>query len=533
MGMNIDEYCAIHQYSKDIKYVKRVYEDYQAELKKNNAMDFDDLLINFYQLIKNNEIVRESIQNQYRYIHIDEFQDTNSLQYEIVKLLAQKYRNIMIVGDEDQSIYSWRGANIDNIFKFTKDFPECKVIKLEQNYRSTKAVLDKANQLIKNNKNRLDKQLYTQNQQGGEVEFYSGYEESDETDYVIRHIIQAHAQGVPYNEIAILMRVNALTRSFEEKLLAYNIPHKIYNSFKFYDRLEIKNSLAYLISIANPNDNNNLMRLINFPKRSIGEASVEAMMKVADARKCSLKEVVLNSRNLDLKSSLKSKLEPLANLLKDIDEKSKTLSLYELMSYILEESKILDSFDKKNDEDYERFLNVNSLLNSIKEFEQANPDATFVEYLQMVSLTAQIDENNTQEGVVLATVHGVKGLEFNTVFIVGLEEKIFPITRDYEDSLEEERRLMYVAITRAKEKLYITNAKSRFMYGKREGSVPSRFLREIDMIKDKSFDYISPYGEYSNSYERKTTSYYNKEDNSYNDNSSYSNNYSYYNPNKT
>jgi len=495
-GLDIDEYCAIHKFVNCISYVKKVYEEYQRELIRNNAMDFDDLLINLYKLIKTNEEVRVSIQNRYHYIHVDEFQDTNTLQYEIVKILSARSRNILIVGDEDQSIYSWRGANIDNIYKFSKDFPEVKVIKLEENYRSTKAVLEKANKLIRNNENRLDKQLYTQNEQGDSVELFSAYQESDEADYVIRKILQLHNQGIPFNEIAILMRLNALTRPFEEKLLSYNIPHKIYNGFKFYDRAEIKNTLAYLVAVANPNDDNNIMRIINFPKRGIGEASVNQLMELAVASKCSLKQVIINSRNLDLKSALKNKLEPLAKILLQADEKSKE-GIYELIKFIEEEAGILNSFDQKDDTEYERWLNVNSLLNSIKEYEENNPNANFVDYLETISLTNQLDEGNSNGGVILATVHSAKGLEFDAVFVVGLEEKIFPITRDESDSLEEERRLMYVAITRAKKKLFLTNSKSRFMYGKREMTLTSRFLKEIDMVKDKAFDYTSPYGQYS------------------------------------
>lgn len=506
-GVDIDEYCKVHSYVRNINYVKKVYDEYQSELIRNNAMDFDDLLINFYKLLKCNDEVRSSIQNRYKYIHVDEFQDTNRLQYEIVKLMAEKHKNILIVGDEDQSIYSWRGANIDNIFKFTKDFENCKIIKLEKNYRSTKAILEKANSLIKNNENRLDKQLYTDNDQGDNVEFYSGYEESEEADYVVRRIFALHNQGIPYNQMAILMRINALTRPFEEKLLNLNIPHKIYNGFKFYDRLEIKNTLAYLIALANPSDDTNMLRIINFPKRGIGETSINQLQEMAIAKKTSLKNIIINSRTLDLKSALKTKVESLSSLLVDIENKSKEMGLYDLVSFIIDRAGILNSFDKSDDTEYERWMNVNSLLNSIQDYEKLNPEASLIDYLQTISLTAQIDEEDNSQGVVLATVHGAKGLEFDVVFVVGLEEKIFPISRDEEDSLEEERRLMYVAITRARKKLYLTNAKSRFMYGKREPSVSSRFLRELDMIKDKVFDYVSPYGIYANKMYSNTSNY--------------------------
>ena len=496
--VDIDKYCELNSHLDCVDNLKRVYESYQKELVRNNAMDFDDLLINFYKLLKNNEEVRLSIQNKFKYIHVDEFQDTNALQYEIVRLIAEQHKNILIVGDEDQSIYSWRGANIGNLMKFKQDFPNYKIFKLQQNYRSTKAIIEKANKLIKNNNSRIDKNLFTENEDGDSVELYSGYEESDEADFVVRQIALKHKLGTPYSEMAILMRLNALTRPFEEKLLAYNIPHKIYNGFKFYDRAEIKSTLSYLFAVSNPNDNNNVERLINFPKRGIGQTSITQLNEMAIMKKCSLKDIIINNRIYDLKPSLKKKLEPLADILINIDKKSKESGLYDLICYIVEEAGILDSFDKKDKTEYDRWLNVNSLIKSIQDYETANPEANFTEYLESISLMSQIDEDN-QDGVSIATVHSAKGLEFDVVFIVGLEDKIFPISRDDSD-IEEERRLMYVAITRAKKKLFLTNAKSRFMYGRREPSMPSKFLKEIDMLKDKVYDYTSPYGEYANNY---------------------------------
>lgn len=496
--LSVDEYCDIFKFYKEMPYVKKFYEEYQRELIKNNAMDFDDLLINMHKLLKSSSDVRFSIQKKFKYLLVDEFQDTNNLQYEILKMMVGENRNIFVVGDEDQSIYSWRGANSDIMLQFLRDYKDATVIKLEKNYRSTKSILNKANELIKNNKNRLEKELYTENEKGEDVEFYSGYEESEEADYVARHIYMLHNQGVPFSEMAILMRLNALTRPFEEKLLTLNIPYKVYNGFKFYDRAEIKATLAYLTAIANPSDNNNLLRLINFPKRGIGETSIEKIQELADAKKCSVKEIIINARNLDLKSNLKSKLADLGNLLAEIDKKSSELNLYELILYIIEKTKIKESFDLNDETDYERFMNINSLIDSIRDYTKLNPEGGVVDYLQTVSLTAQIDEENTGDGVILATIHGAKGLEFDTVFVVGLEEKLFPVSRCEDENLDEERRLMYVAITRAKRKLYLTNAKSRFMYGKREMSLPSRFLKELDFVKDKKFDYISPYGKYQN-----------------------------------
>lgn len=524
-NIDINEYCEINKHSKGIDVIKRGYIAYQNELIKNNAMDFDDLMINFYKLITTNAEVRESLQDRFQYIHIDEFQDTNKLQYEIVKILADKHKNIFIVGDEDQSIYSWRGANVGNIFQFSKDFKNVKVFKLEQNYRSTKSILDKANRLIENNKNRLSKKLYTTNAQGSEVTYFCARDEQDEADYVVRHIIMQKNQGVDLDNIAILLRLNALTRPFEEKLLAYNIPHKIYNGVKFYERAEIKSTLSYLIAITNPNDATSFSRLINFPKRGIGETSINQLKLLAEARKCSMKDIIYNCETEDLKPALRSKLQPLKQLLKGVDQKASEGGLYDLITYIVDEAKILQSFNQKDETELNRYINVTSLMKSIKDYEEANPNATLNDYLESVTLISDIDTESSKHGVIIATVHAAKGLEFDTVFISGLEEKIFPVSRADNDDEEEERRLMYVAITRARKDLYLTSSSSRFMYGKRDVSVKSRFLREIDMIKDQAFGYGGYYGtDYSSSsggYTRARKEY----DNQNSDYGNYSNRY--------
>lgn len=483
-NMTIEEYKKIFSYDRDLPEFERFYLMYQDELKKNNAMDFDDLLVNFYKLISTNQDVLASIQNKYTYFSVDEFQDTNKLQYDIIKLLASKTRNLLIVGDEDQSIYGWRGANIDNIFNFTREFKDVKIFKLEQNYRSTKKILERANKIIKNNKNRLDKNLYTENEEGTDVYYYPAMTETDEADFVVRTILSKHNEGVPYHEMAILMRLNALSRAFEEKLLAYNVPHIMYNGFKFFERAEIKNVLAYLTQIVNPDDNVSFARIINFPKRGIGDTSIEKLNQIAISTRSSLKQVVMNYELYDLPSSLRSKLKDFKALLTDLDEKINEYGMYDFFTYLLEEAGIMKSFDLENEQDLERSLNVNSLANSVKEFEENNEGATIIDYLQSVTLSAAMDDDDGN-GVVIATVHGAKGLEFDTVFVIGCEEKIFPISRDNNDDIEEERRLMYVAITRAKKDLYLTSSDSRFMYGKREYSVKSRFLRELDLVVDR------------------------------------------------
>ena len=496
-NMTIDEYARIFDYDKDINDFVKFYRLYQGEMQKNKSMDFDDLLINFYTLIYENQDVLDSIQNKYTYFSVDEFQDTNKIQYDIIKLLASKTNNLLIVGDEDQSIYGWRGANINNIFNFTHDFKDVKIFKLEQNYRSTKKILDRANLIIKNNKNRLDKKLFTENGEGTDVFYYLAMNESDEADFVVQNIIRKHASGVPYNEIAILMRLNALSRTFEEKLLTYNIPHIMYNGFKFFERAEIKNVLAYLTAIVNPNDDISFSRIINFPKRGIGDTSIEKLNEIAMKNGTSLKDAVMNYEQEILPKALKDKLKGLKDLLFDLEKNIDQMGMYDFFTYMLEKSNILKSFDLDNEQDYERFLNVNSLVNSVKEFEENNPDATILDYLESVTLSTAMDSDDGN-GVVIATVHGAKGLEFDTVFVVGCEEKIFPISRDDSEDLEEERRLMYVAITRAKNDLILTSSSSRFMYGKREYCVKSRFLYELDLVKDRQIN--SKYNSYNNNY---------------------------------
>lgn len=484
-NMSIDRYMELNRRLPN--EFKTFYLKYQNTLLNNNAMDFDDLLLNFYNLIYTNKDVLTSIQNKFTYFSVDEFQDVNEIQYDLIKLLASKTKNILVVGDEDQSIYGWRGASATNMFNFLKDFPNAKIFKLEENYRSTKNILARANKIIQNNHNRMDKQLFTSNEEGAEVEYYSAYNEADEADYVVRNIVVKHSEGVPYNEIAILMRLNALSRKFEEKLLAYNIPHTMYNGFKFFERAEIKNVLAYLTAIVNPTDDVSFNRIINFPKRGIGDTSISKLVDIGVNTKQSLMDVVKNYELHSLPNALQAKLKPLKALIEDLQQKmeehnKKEQTLYEFFSYMLTQTGILSAFDLENEQDYDRYLNINSLANSVKEFEEANPQATIVDYLQSVTLSSSMDSDDGK-GVIIATIHGAKGLEFNTVFVVGCEEKIFPISRDDYDDLEEERRLMYVAVTRAKSKLFLTSSSSRMLYGKTEYSPKSRFLYELDLAK--------------------------------------------------
>ncbi len=486
-NMTIEEYAKIYSYDKTIDTFVRFYNRYQEELKKNNAMDFDDLLINFYKLITTNKDILDSIQNKYAYFSVDEFQDTNKLQYDIVKTLASKSRNILIVGDEDQSIYGWRGANIDNIKNFTHDFPDVQIFKLEQNYRSTKKIIDKANLIIKNNKGRLEKVLFTENDEGTDIEYYQAQTETEEADFVISKIRSAINHGVPYNEIAILMRLNSLSLEFEKKLVAHNIPYIMYNGFKFFERQEIKNVLAYLTAIVNPDDDISFERIINFPKRGIGDTSIDKLVEIATKSRRPLKSVVMNYEMEMLPKALNEKLSGFKQLLVNLEERAKEASISEFFSYLLEETKVMDTFDMEDEKDKERSLNINTLMKDIIDYENNFPEATLVDYLENVTLSSNMDKDD-HGGVIIATVHGAKGLEFDTVFVVGCEERIFPITRDDASDLEEERRLMYVAITRAKKDLYLTSSSSRFLYGKRDYTVKSRFLYELDLAKERKIN---------------------------------------------
>lgn len=477
----------LYDYLKMVDYVnytdliEKAYNQYQFELKKNNAMDFDDLLLNTLILLKSQPDILHSLQKKYKHIHIDEFQDTNIVQYDMIKLLAGDHASLFVVGDENQSIYGWRGANIENMADFLRDFPKVQVKKLECNYRSTKNILNTANKLIKNNDILIEKTLYTQNEDGAPVKYFCAYDENEEADFVARCISRFIAEGVKPSEIAILMRVNALSRPFEEKLLTYNIAHKIYNGFKFYERQEIKNTLAYVIAMLNPADNQNLVKIINFPKRGIGDTSIKRLMEISDATHTPIYEVILNADNLDLPKALKQKLSALKDLLLSIYA-VKDADIYTVAKEIVNKAGILANFKLSDEDDLERYHNINSLLQSMQEFVKNNTDASIKAYIDSVSLISQLDEMESEKSFVnIASVHGAKGLEFDVVFVVGAEEGIFPVSRKDDTNLQEERRLMYVAMTRARKYLVVTSCKTRFLYGKREACLRSRFVDEAEL----------------------------------------------------
>lgn len=472
-------------YDKDVNLIIKVISLYQNKLVENNALDFDDLLVKTYQLFETCPEVKDLYANRFQYILVDEFQDTNLIQYDLVKMLSSVHKNIFVVGDEDQCIYTWRGANFKNISNFKKDFENTKIFKLERNYRSTKTILNCANTLIKHNKQRIDKTLWCDSEEGSPIENKEVYDEQTEADYIASTIhYYVNQKGYSYNDFAILLRLNALSFPFEEKLLAYNIPHKIYGGFKFYERAEIKNILSYLKIFINPKDEQAFLRIINFPKRGIGDSTLQKIKDIAIANNSSMLETILDAEKFGVPNALASKFATFSEIFKKLYAEYELTPLNEFAKNVVDKFGIKFVYNRGNEEDIDKLMNIDQLLLSIDNYAEKNPNDTLNDYLQSVSLISDIDGMDDSNNVIVATVHAVKGLEFKVVFLAGLEEKIFPISRafDSNDQMEEERRLMYVGITRAKQKLYLTHCKTRFLYGHRDYMSPSRFLADAGFI---------------------------------------------------
>lgn len=503
-GIEPFDFKTQYNYIDNVDTVACVYEAYNKELQKQNALDFDDLLIKALYLLKNDEEVRTYYQTKFKYIHVDEFQDTNSVQYEMLKIIAAKNKNIFVVGDEDQSIYSWRGAVINILSDFINTYNP-RIYKLEQNYRSTKKILALANKIIANNTERLDKRLWTENADGADVKYYAARSDGDEADFVVQTIYNLKkTYNYKLSDFAILMRINALSRTFEERFMQYGVPHKLYGGFKFYERKEVKDILAYLKIIGNHNDNEAIARVINFPKRGIGDGTVQQLMNYAEVNGKSLYDVIFTlDKNEDLPTGVIKKVLPFTNVLQCIDNAYKTgCSLFDLTCYIIRAGGFKEFYAENTEDNEARKNNIRELAHGIEQFEQANPAAGLDEYLQQISLYSDIDDmDEAGDCVSIATIHSAKGLEFKVVFVVGLEDGIFPDSRRAEDKTEkeEERRLMYVAITRAKERLYLTRAKSRFRFGERKEAMPSEFLREAGFEDEKPKE--SAYSHYSGRYD--------------------------------
>lgn len=478
----------------DNRMLSEAYTMYQDTLRKNNAMDFDDMLVHTISLFAACPDVLEYYQNRFRYIMVDEYQDTNKAQYLFVSQLAAAHHNLCVVGDDDQSIYSFRGADIRNILEFEKENKNCKVIKLEQNYRSTQYILDAANHVIANNAARKSKSLWTANGTGDKIVHYTAYNQNEEADYVVREIRKGALAGDSnYNDYAILYRANALSKNIENALVKYGIPYRIYGGLRFYDRMEIKDLLAYLRVFNNPADDVALKRIINVPRRGIGQTSIGKAEELAEREHTSLFNILLAAGEYPELSRAAQKMTETALRFSEIMLQADEMSIPDFVQKVLEESGMLQFYEREDAgiEEQARAENLKEFLSVAKEYEEeqrrlGNDDITYAGFLEYVSLSSDADTkaaaDEGENKVTLMTVHSAKGLEFPVVFMIGLEDGIFPSRRSIEespDAIDEERRLCYVAITRAMRKLYLVNTEERMLYGKTTRNHPSRFIREL------------------------------------------------------
>lgn len=473
--------------------IAKCYKAYQEELRRSEAMDFDDLIMMTLRLFDQNKDVLAYYQQRYQYIHVDEYQDTNHAQYQLVKLLASRFKNICVVGDADQSIYGWRGADMQNILDFEKDYPQAKVVLLEENYRSTKKILQAANNVINHNKNRRPKKLWTQNDEGEQIVYHRANNEQEEAVFVastIDNIIRE--QGKNFKDFAVLYRTNAQSRTIEEALLKSNIPYTMVGGTKFYSRKEIRDVIAYLNILANTSDNISFERIVNEPKRGVGPGTLEKIRSFAYEQNMSLLDASSNVMMSPLKGKAAQAVWDLANLILTLRSKLDSLTVTEITENLLDKTGYLEALQVQNTlESQARIENIEEFLSVTKNFDD-NPEITvegetgldrLSRFLNDLALIADTDDSATETAeVTLMTLHAAKGLEFPVVFLIGMEEGVFPLSRAIEDAdeLEEERRLAYVGITRAEQILFLTNANTRTLFGKTSYNRPTRFIREID-----------------------------------------------------
>lgn len=472
--------------------IAECYELYQAQLKKSDAMDFDDIIFNTVKLLEENEDVRNLYQTQFKYVMVDEYQDTNHAQYVLTSLLADKYKNICVVGDDDQSIYRFRGATIENILSFENHYKGAKVIRLEENYRSTQNILDGANAVISHNKNRKGKTLFTRSVSGDKIVYKTVMSESEESQYIIDEIVKNVNNGMKYSDHAILYRMNAQSRNLEVMLTKSGISHRIIGGHRFFDRKEIKDIVSYLAVINNPSDNVRLQRIINVPKRAIGDTMFANVLEIGAGLGMSAFEVCERADEFQKTSRSASKLMNFTKMIRDFQECIENgMGLNDLLQEVLDVTKYLDYLQEEPETYEDRVNNIKELSSMFIKYEEESEDANLSEFLEDVALISDIDSyNEDEDAVVLMTLHSAKGLEFPIVFIPGMEEGIFPGNQSMfsEEDLEEERRLAYVGITRAKKKLYLISSQQRMLYGQTSRNMPSRFLREIpsSVIDDQS-----------------------------------------------
>lgn len=476
------EYAKTAGQDPRLQKIAQCYEKYQKLLKNADAMDFDDIIFNTVRLFEENPEVLEHYQHQFRYVMVDEYQDTNHAQYKLTSLLADGYRNICVVGDDDQSIYRFRGATIENILSFETRYDDALVIRLEQNYRSTQCILDAANSVIENNSQRKGKNLWTANGAGEKIELETAEDETAEAAFIADKILTSVAKGRQFGDHAVLYRMNAMSGPIERALVKNAIPYRIIGGHKFYDRMEIKDALAYLSVVNNPSDKIRLQRIINTPKRGIGDTTVQRANEIADLLGVSLFEVFKTADEYEVLKRSAAKLKEFAAMIENIAAFAEDAPLADTLNRILDETAYVQSLRAEPEKFEDRVQNLNELSATLVRFSEENPEADLNAYLEEVALLTDIDNYNAEaDTVVLMTLHSAKGLEFPVVFIPGMEEGVFPgIQSMYiESEVEEERRLAYVGITRAKEKLYLTHAKCRMIYGSTNYYRPSRFVAEI------------------------------------------------------
>ena len=460
---------------------------YKQHLKNCNALDFDDLLEHTLEILKSNREIREKVQEVIKYVLVDEFQDTNNTQYQIVKILATKHKNIMVVGDEDQCIYSWRGACAENLNSFLSDFPNAKIYKLEQNFRSSSNIVALANKLVSNNTARLDKVLFS-NLADGKIMVTKYFDERHEARTIAMQIASAyHNTGKNYSDFAILMRLNATSRNFEEQFRAFGIPHVIWGGFKFYERAEIKSALNYLRILVNPRDETALCDVLNWPKRGIGEGTIQKLRDHGG----DLLSSVLSPPKLAAKAA--GGIKDFVNVYENLRGMHENFTLHDLALSLISTIGLDQMLKTGKEEDLARLENLYQLEQAIKNFATENPTAKLSDYLQTVSLVQDTDGATTNDAVIISTVHSAKGLEFENVFIIGLEDSIFPLhrARFNDKEMEEERRLLYVAITRARKNLYLSHCESRYFQGTRSYTRPSPFLMDCGLVKPR-YSYEEP-----------------------------------------
>lgn len=478
------EYKKNYVVGSEARIVSDVYLLYEEKLKRNNAMDFDDLIIKTIELFEKFPDVLSLYREKFKYILIDEYQDINNSQYVLISMIAQKYKNICVVGDDDQSIYKFRGADITNILNFEDDYPNAKVIKLEQNYRSTKTILKAAYNVIKNNMGRKEKELWTENEAGNKIKFYNANDEIDEADYVVKEIFKLiESKNIKLKDIAVFYRMNSQSRIMEDKLRRAGIPYRLVGGIQFYARMEIKDLLAYLRVISNPYDILSFKRIINVPPRGIGDTTIDRLEQFGFENNLTMYDVLFKIDEIkDIKESQKNSLVKFREFIKNLNEKKDKIKMQDLIKEIIAGTGYLQYWENDTDPNSkDRVENIKELVSAIAEYEENNPDKKIEDFLNQASLISEIDRwDKDANAVTLMTVHSAKGLEFDVVFIIGMDENIFPhkICLE-EDGLEEERRLCYVGITRAKKLLYLLSAVSRRQYGTKKISTVSRFLKEI------------------------------------------------------